>query len=62
MALPVIMDTGILPKEKFARYPWNQPTAIFVKPYTIAELLGTVQNVLRANEDGGVAIAPPPAW
>jgi DNA-binding response OmpR family regulator len=47
MALPVIMATGDLPTEEFTRYPWLQPAATLLKPYTIAELLGTVRKVLR---------------
>jgi DNA-binding response OmpR family regulator len=47
MALPVIMTTGELPTEEFIRYPWLQPTATLLKPYTIAELVGTVKKVLR---------------
>ena len=61
MVLPVIMATGVLPSEEFDRYPWIKPAAILVKPYTIGELLRTVLEVLRAYEDGGVAIAPPPS-
>jgi len=49
MALPVIIATGTLPKEEFARNPWAQPEATLLKPYTIAELLGTVKEVLRAT-------------
>ena len=47
MALPVIMATGELPTEEFTQYPWLQPAATLLKPYTIAELLGTVKKVLR---------------
>jgi DNA-binding response OmpR family regulator len=47
MALPVIMATGELPTEEFTRYPWLQPAAMLLKPYTIEELLGTVKKVLR---------------
>jgi DNA-binding response OmpR family regulator len=47
MALPVIMATGELPKEEFTRYPWLQPAAMLLKPYTIEELMGTVRKVLR---------------
>ncbi len=50
MALPVIMATGALPKEEFTRYPWLQPAAMLLKPYTIAELLRTVKKVLREAE------------
>jgi DNA-binding response OmpR family regulator len=48
VALPVIMATGSSPKEEFTRYPWLQPAATLLKPYTVVEFLGTVKNVLRA--------------
>lgn len=47
MALPVIMATGSLPKEEFARRPWLQPAATLLKPYTGEEMLRTVKKVLR---------------
>jgi DNA-binding response OmpR family regulator len=47
MALPFIMATGKVPKEEFTRYPWLQPAATLLKPYTVEELLGVVKNVLR---------------
>jgi len=50
MALPVIMATGALPKKEFARSPWLQPTATLIKPYTGAEMLRTVKEVLREKE------------
>jgi two-component system, OmpR family, alkaline phosphatase synthesis response regulator PhoP len=50
MALPVIMATGALPQEEFTRTPWLLPAATLLKPYTIAELLGTVKDVLRATD------------
>jgi DNA-binding response OmpR family regulator len=48
MALPVVMATATLPLEEFARRPWLQPAATLVKPYTLAELLAAVKNVLCA--------------
>jgi DNA-binding response OmpR family regulator len=53
MALPVIMATGELPTEEFTRYPWLQPAAMLLKPYTIEELLGMVRKVLR-EADGAI--------
>ena len=47
VVMPVIMATGELPEEEFTQYPWLQPGAILLKPYTIVELLGTVRKVLR---------------
>ena len=47
MALPVIMATGTLPEEEFAQCPWLQPAATLLKPYTVEELLGAVDVVLR---------------
>ncbi len=50
MALPVIMATGALPKEEFTRYPWLQPDATLLKPYTMEAMLSTVKKVLRETE------------
>jgi DNA-binding response OmpR family regulator len=50
MTLPVIMATGTLPTEEFARYPWLQPDATLLKPYTIEELVVVVKEVLRTTE------------
>jgi DNA-binding response OmpR family regulator len=47
MALPVIMATGAFPHEEFTRCPWLQPAATLLKPYTPAEMLSTVEKVLR---------------
>ncbi len=60
MALPVIMATGALPREEFTRYPWLQPAATLLKPYTGADLLGTVQEVLRATNGAHEPDAPWP--
>lgn len=49
MALPVIMTTGILPKEAFARSPWLRPAATLLKPYTPGEFLDAVRSVLCAT-------------
>ena len=47
MELPVIMATGRLPEEEFARYPWLKPAAVLLKPYTPDAMLRTVKKVLR---------------
>ncbi|MFZ1072398.1 MAG: response regulator [Verrucomicrobiia bacterium] len=60
MALPVIMATGILPKEEFTRHPWLQPEAMLLKPYTVEELLGTVSKVLRATVSAPGQLEPLP--
>ncbi|HEU5070717.1 MAG TPA: response regulator [Verrucomicrobiae bacterium] len=60
MALPVIMATGTLPTAEFICSPWLQPTATMFKPYTLDELVGTVQEVLRATEDACERPAQPP--
>ena len=62
MVLPVIMATGTLPKEEFTRYPWLQPVAMLLKPYSVEELLGTVKEVLRATVSACEQIASPPNW
>ncbi len=55
MALPVIMASGTLPMEKLMnRDDWLQPLATLPKPYSVEQLLGTVEAVLRTS-DGIVA-------
>jgi FixJ family two-component response regulator len=53
MDLPVIMATGTLPKEEFARYPWLQPAGTLLKPYTGEDMLRTVKRVLREDAGNG---------
>ena len=60
MALPVIMATGAFPEEEFTRYPWLLPAARLLKPYTGADLLGTVQEVLRTSNGAHEPDAPWP--
>ena len=48
LALPVIMATGELPKKEFTQFPWLQPDAVLLKPYTMPEFLGAVKEVLHA--------------
>ena len=63
MALPVIMATGTLPAEElFARYDWLQPVVTLIKPYSVEQLLGTVQAVLRTADDAREHTTPPPNW
>jgi DNA-binding NtrC family response regulator len=49
MALPVIMTSAKLPREEFVQYPWLIPAAMLPMPYTVAEYLGTVREVLYAT-------------
>jgi DNA-binding response OmpR family regulator len=63
MALPVIIATGTLPTEDLMnRYPWLQPVATLVKPYSVQQLLGTVEAVLRTTDGVPAQILPPPDW
>jgi len=62
MALPVIMATGRLPGEDITRHPWFQPVATLLKPYTPAELLGTVKEALRATDGAHGQLEPLPEW
>lgn len=58
--LPVIMCSGALPADVFARSPWLKPEATLLKPYTINELLATVQTVLGASGCLREPVAAPP--
>jgi two-component system OmpR family response regulator len=52
-SLPVIMATSSLPTHEFDRKPWLKPDAVLQRPFTLEELLLTVKEVLRKedNED-----------
>jgi DNA-binding response OmpR family regulator len=50
MALPVIMATGTLPTEAFDVSPWLRPAALMQKPYSQADLLRSVKEVLRNRQ------------
>ncbi len=58
--LPVIMATGTLPEEEFARHPSLQPAVTLIKPYTFDELLAAVHAVLRATAAAYGKMALPP--
>jgi two-component system response regulator MprA len=61
VALPVIMATGrLLPEDLFTRYHWLQPGAALIKPYSVEQLLGTVEAVLRTTDGAREPIASPP--
>ncbi|HEV2436395.1 MAG TPA: response regulator [Verrucomicrobiae bacterium] len=63
LALPVIMATGrLLPEDLFTRYGWLQPGAALIKPYSVEQLLGTVQAVLHTAEGAREQMASPPNW
>jgi two-component system response regulator MprA len=60
LALPVIMATGTLPEAEFIRCPWLAPDATLLKPYTTAELLKIVTEVLRVTNGIRKWVAVPP--
>jgi len=62
MALPVVMVTGTLPAYEMALHPSLQFAATLLKPFALAELLDTVENVLHATARSGEPINPPPNW
>lgn len=62
MALPVIMATGVLPSAEFIRYPWLQPSATLLKPYTFEALVDTVRQVLVPTESSLEPTASPEYW
>jgi len=56
LTLPVIMATGTYPQEEFIHHPWLQPDATLLKPYSIAEFLGTVKEVLLAADNARIRV------
>ena len=57
MTTRVIMATGSLPTNEFARRPWLQPDATLQRPYTNEDLLETVSSVLRTEKRNGATNA-----
>jgi two-component system chemotaxis response regulator CheY len=49
--IPVIMATGILPLDEFARKPWLKPEATLERPFTSDHLLATVGKILGTADD-----------
>ena len=47
MTMVVVLASGTVPADELNRCPWLQVDALLPKPYTIAELLGTLQRVLH---------------
>jgi DNA-binding response OmpR family regulator len=50
MTLSVILASGTVPAEELNRCPWLQVDALLPKPYSVAELLRTVDQVLRTAD------------
>jgi DNA-binding response OmpR family regulator len=50
IAVPVIMATGALPMDEFARRPWLKPDAMLQRPFSDDDLLASVKNVLGADD------------
>jgi len=51
ISLPVIMATGCLPTQVFARQPWLRPDATLERPFSDDDLLETVKRVLSRDEN-----------
>jgi len=60
-ALPVILVTGAMPTDELERHSWLKIDATLLKPFAVAELLGTVTKVLSATVNASEQIASPPS-
>jgi len=58
LVLPVILISEIMPTEELKRQPWLQVKAMLHKPCSLAKLLETVGNVVRAKPAARLAISP----
>jgi CheY-like chemotaxis protein len=54
--LPIIMATASVPNAELNREGGVHPAALLVKPYTLAEMVETVESVLRANGQAAEAV------
>jgi DNA-binding response OmpR family regulator len=50
MKLPVVMATALLPESEFVLHPWLQAIPTLIKPFSVAELLTTVEKALSATD------------
>jgi CheY-like chemotaxis protein len=61
--VPVILVLGTMPTMESSRNLWPQTQAVIIKPYTVAELVKTVREVLLSACNGTyVRFAPPSNW
>jgi DNA-binding response OmpR family regulator len=60
LPIPVIMATGLLPTNIIAQDPWLKPDAMLQRPFSGAELLETVRNVLSTHNGSAGGHAPAP--
>ena len=56
MTLPVILASGTVPVEELKLHPWLQLDATLAKPFTITELLDTVEKVLRSADNARIRV------
>lgn len=59
MTMPVILATGAVPQEELSRNPRLQPAATLLKPYSLAQLLGAVREILGAVGGCDQVVSPP---
>jgi CheY-like chemotaxis protein len=52
MTVPVIMATGTVPMNEFARTPWLKPDALLQRPFSHDALLEAVQKIVGAVDGG----------
>jgi DNA-binding response OmpR family regulator len=62
IGLPVIMAAASFPGDVFISHPHLQPDVTLLKPYTMAEFLETVKEVLNVNLRVRPSTMPLPAW
>ena len=61
--VPVILVLGTMPTMESSRNLWPQIQAVIIKPYTVAELVKTVREVLLSACNGiYMRFAPPSNW
>jgi DNA-binding response OmpR family regulator len=62
MAVPVVMAAARLPMHELARNPSLQLAAALSKPFAVAALVDTVNNVLRATDTAPEPTEPAQTW
>jgi two-component system alkaline phosphatase synthesis response regulator PhoP len=62
LVLPIIMASATLPEDGYIEHLWLQPFAMLLKPYSLAEFVGTVKAILHAAGDAGEMLTLMPNW
>jgi DNA-binding response OmpR family regulator len=60
MPLPVVLASGVMPRQELDRHAWLQPITTLNKPFSNVQLLATVNAILAQPNPAPVHLETPP--